>query len=111
MSGAALADERCLHHPAREAVARCVGCRQFFCRECITEYEDRIVCATCLQTFAAKRGGTRRRWRTLLAPAQFAIGLLIAWLFFYFGGSILILIPSRFHEGTVWLNSGALSDE
>ena len=110
MSGARLADERCLHHPGREAVARCVGCHRFFCRECITEYEDQIVCASCLQTFTAKRDGAGRRWRRVLVPAQLAVGLLIAWLFFYFAGSILILIPSRFHEGTVWLNSETMSD-
>jgi hypothetical protein len=29
-------------------------------------------------------------------------GFLLAWLFFYLVGRILLLVPSSFHEGTLW---------
>jgi hypothetical protein len=29
-------------------------------------------------------------------------GLLLAWLFFYYAGRVLILVPSAVHEGTEW---------
>jgi hypothetical protein len=29
-------------------------------------------------------------------------GLLLAWLFFYYAGRVLILLPSAIHEGTEW---------
>ena len=36
----------------REAVARCPECTQFFCRECITEHDDRVLCSACLKKLA-----------------------------------------------------------
>ena len=111
MSAAALTAERCLHHPLREAVARCVGCRRFFCRECITEYNDQIVCSACLQAVAGKSERTQWKLRRLFAPAQIALGIVIAWLFFYFVGGTFILIPTRYHEGTVWLSGEEVPEE
>jgi len=93
---------RCFHHPAREAAGRCPSCGRFFCRECITEHEGRLVCAMCL----AKRIGspsTKERSLAWLAVAgRAAAGVLIAWLFFYLVGKLLLLVPSSFHEGTFW---------
>lgn len=97
-----LAVQRCLHHPAREAVARCPECRQYFCRECITEHDDRVICSACLRKLTAKVE-TRRRdfapaWRTSAAVT----GLLIAWVFFFLVGRFLVNIPAKFHESAVW---------
>jgi hypothetical protein len=44
----AVAHQRCLHHHEREAVARCPECGHYFCRECITEHDERVICASCL---------------------------------------------------------------
>jgi hypothetical protein len=33
---------------------------------------------------------------------QCLAGILTVWLFFYAVGRVLVSIPSRFHEGTVW---------
>ena len=38
-----LIHRRCLHHPAREAVALCPECRRFYCRECVTEHAGRMI--------------------------------------------------------------------
>jgi hypothetical protein len=97
-----LAQLRCLHHPPREAVARCPECARYYCRECITEHEDRVLCADCLKRKV--RAGSRpvARGAALAWVAQCAGGLLMAWLFFHVLGQWLLAQPTTFHEGTVW---------
>ena len=97
-----LVHQRCFQHSLREAVARCPECRHFYCRECITEHEDRVICANCLRKLTVKTQTTTRSFAWLFAIVQIGLGLCIAWLCFYFFGNTLLSIPSRFHEGTVW---------
>ena len=97
-----LAAQRCFHHALREAVARCPECRHFYCRECITEHEDRVICASCLRRLSAAPAAPRLNWSWLAALASSAAGLIILWLFFYFTGAALLSIPSSYHEGKVW---------
>ena len=80
-----LARQRCLRHETREAVCRCPGCKQFFCRECVTEHGGRLLCAPCLRAELSQRPDRKRfrvaRW---LAPVLMPLaGLLLAWSFFY----------------------------
>lgn len=97
-----LAAARCRIHPGREAVARCPGCGQFFCRECVTEDAGRLVCAACLGAAAGPAGSRRSRAEVPALVLQSALGVLALWLLFYAAGRLLILIPSAFHEGTLW---------
>ena len=97
-----LAHQRCFHHSLREAVARCPECRQFYCRECITEHDDRVICASCLRRLAEANAQKKSPAAWLWAVVPCALGLLVAFLFFYFVGEALLLIPSSFHEGSVW---------
>ncbi len=101
-----LAQQRCYNHASREAVARCPDCRQFFCRECITEHEDRVVCAACLRKLANVPLTRRRGFVGALRIAQLLLGLIMAWFFFYLVGENLISLPSSFHEGTLWQIGG-----
>ena len=94
--------QRCLHHPTREAVARCPECEHFFCRECITEHEDRVICANCLKQLVRVSGKRGRRFAGLFRIFFCTLGLLVAWLFFYETGRALLLIPTSFHDGTLW---------
>ena len=97
-----LAAQRCLHHASREAVARCLECRQFFCRECITEHDERVLCAACLKK-VAPAAAQSARWRVNLWPVvQTTAGLLLAVFFFYLIGSALLALPDSFHEGSLW---------
>jgi hypothetical protein len=100
---APLSARRCLHHPEREAVARCPECARFFCRECITEHDDRIICADCLR-LAIKPKQTKRKgfFRVVRGVCLWGISVFLAWIYFYFAGRLLITIPSSFHEGTIW---------
>ncbi len=101
---AALAAQRCLNHGEREAIARCVECRGFFCRECITEHDERILCGACLQASVTKSAEARRPLvRGAVLPATAALaGMLVAWFCFFLIGRGLLAIPSDFHPETIW---------
>ena len=94
--------QRCFNHGEREAVARCPGCHHYFCRECITEHEDRIICARCLQNLSKQSLKTVRDWAGALVLGRCVLGLLAAWFFFYLVGEALLALPASFHEGTYW---------
>lgn len=44
-----VSERRCINHAGRAAAGRCPGCRFFYCRECITEHDGRMLCAACVQ--------------------------------------------------------------
>ena len=98
-----LVHQRCFHHSLREAVARCPECRQFFCRECITEHDDRVICATCLAKIGAITAPRRQSLDWLMPFLHGAIGFAVVALFFYLFGTMLLSLPSSFHEGTLWM--------
>jgi hypothetical protein len=92
-----IARERCSNHASREAVARCPECGRTFCRECISEHDDRVICAFCLKRLSKK---TARQYRLvgLVRLAQIFMGVLLLWSSFYLLGKALLTIPSSFHE-------------
>lgn len=95
-----LLHQRCFNHALREAVARCPSCARFYCRECITEHEGRVLCAVCLKASGQARSAAGVAW--ISGILQVVAGLLVAWLFFFWFGLALLSIPSSFHDGTVW---------
>jgi len=94
--------KKCLNHSDREAAALCLECRQFFCRECVTEHEDRVVCTRCLKKLAGAGAEKTVRFALLSRLGSAALGLVAAWCFFYWFGQALTAIPTPVHEGTVW---------
>ena len=91
-----LVQQRCHNHSAREAVARCPECGQFFCRECVTEHDDRVICTACLRKLARKPL-TQRRGFILAAPGRASVAaLLLVWFFFYLIGESLAALPIPF---------------
>ena len=101
----ALIDQRCFNHAQREAVARCPQCARFFCRECITEHDDRIICAACLRKLGRVPLLQRRGFASVVRLSQLLLGLIVAWLFFYLIGEALGALPDSFHEGALWQGS------
>lgn len=97
-----LALQRCRNHPQREAAARCPSCGGFFCRECVTEHENRILCAGCLAGLVRPAEKKRRSFAWAARLGQGLTGLVIAWLVFYYLAEILMTLPAAFHEGGVW---------
>ncbi|MBI9076893.1 MAG: hypothetical protein JEZ02_15910 [Desulfatibacillum sp.] len=109
----AISRERCTLHANREAVARCPECQRFFCRECITEHEGRVVCSQCLEKIVLAsspqraassefRAISKKFKKGALITLQLFIGIALTWGFFYYMGQYMIEIPSAFHEGTIW---------
>ena len=94
--------QRCFNHSAREAAARCPECGHCYCRECITEHDDRLICAACLLTLAKVPFTRRGGFVAVLRVAQATAGVFILLIFFYTLGQALLSIPSSFHDGTVW---------
>jgi len=97
-----LFQQRCFNHALREAAAQCPGCGRFFCRECITEHEAKLLCAECVRR-RTQRTAQRRSWWVACRRAWAALGgVVVAWLFFYLLGQVLLAVPSAYHEGTIW---------
>lgn len=101
-----LTQRRCRNHGQRAAVARCPACQGFFCRECITEHDGEIICASCLAKKTQPPAPDSKATLPLLRPAwrvtQFTFALILLWLAIYSFGQILINLPSDFHEGHFW---------
>ena len=108
-SGPALSRQRCFNHRQREAVARCPECARYYCRECVTEHDGRVVCASCLPRLASAAGEARPRWAILARTVQLGMALALLWLFFYALGNALLSLPDSFHEGTLW-QAGTLDE-
>ena len=105
-----LSQQRCFNHRQREAAAKCLECGRYFCRECITEHEDRLLCSKCLRDTATS---FKSKLSLLVVPVrlfQFFCGMALLWFVFYYLGDLLLTLPSSFHEGTLWV-SGWWTDQ
>lgn len=98
----AVVHRRCLHHAEREAAARCPECQRFFCRECVAEHDDRVLCTDCLRKITTAAPERKRNLEPLALIAQGAVALTIIWFFFFLVGQTMLAVPARFHEGRIW---------
>jgi hypothetical protein len=99
---APLIHQRCFHHATREASARCPQCGHHYCRECIAEHAGKLICAACLRRSMTTPSSSGRWFAGLGRAIQLAVGVFLAWIFFYQSGRLLLQLPSAFHEGTIW---------
>lgn len=97
---APLAQARCFKHVSREAAAKCPECGRFYCRECVTEHEGRVVCRTCLESLLHQEVRATPGWLKACTGWLLALaGYLIVVYSLYLVGRILLRIPSQFHSG------------
>lgn len=94
--------QRCVHHPDREAAARCPECRRFFCRECVSEHDGRVLCATCLAAGLRVQAMVSSRFGFIGRALCAVLGLCLAWWFFDLVGQGLMRVPASVHEGSIW---------
>lgn len=96
----------CRIHFDRPATARCPGCKEFYCPECITEHDGKLTCAACLkrkhsEETAAEKGKRGKRfvpgWFQPMPLAQALLALAGAWLIFYFLVQAAARMPDTFH--------------
>jgi len=97
-----LAAQRCLNHGGREAVAKCPGCSNFFCRECVVEHENRMMCANCVARLEDEATGPGERGNSLVRAFQFAAAFVLLSVVVYVLGLVLLMLPDTFHEGEIW---------
>ena len=100
---AGLHQKNCHSHVGREAVARCPECGFFYCRECIAEHDDRLICAACLRKLLQpeqKKQRTAAGWFARIA--MLGLSLMMGWAAFYGMGRFLLNLPTSFHDGTIW---------
>lgn len=106
-----LSEQRCFNHVDREAVARCTQCRSFFCRECVVDHDQRLLCAACLSGATDQRDNSKRKW-SLIRPIVFVLSCLVLWSALYIFGRTLLILPDSFHEGTIWsVNQTSIVEE
>jgi hypothetical protein len=91
-----LIDQRCANHALREAAVQCPSCKRYFCRECVTEHQGRMMCVSCV-TVLSRGGSKTARTAATIWSITAIIGILIAWLMFYYLGQTLAKIPAEFH--------------
>lgn len=96
--------QRCFNHAGREAVARCPECRRYYCRECVSEHEGRVLCAACLAENAGPAEKTRRRLPVALVVKTAAMLVVIIGLYaaFWSLGRAILETPDGFHNGAVF---------
>lgn len=93
---------RCVRHESREAAARCTGCSREFCRECVVDHGGRLLCVTCIAKLVHDAKEAPRRWKAVRHGLSTGAALFVAWVAFFWVGTLLLKIPAAVHEGTVW---------
>jgi hypothetical protein len=97
-----LRQQRCFHHPHREASARCPECGRYYCRECITEHDDRVVCASCLAKITLKQEKSARQWAILPRLALAVVAVAVVFVVILLIGNALLALPNQFHDTGGW---------
>ena len=94
-------DNLCWNHEMREAVCRCPECGRGFCRECVAEHEQRLLCASCLKS--AVRAQPAAAGKRPVARAALALaGILLAWIIFFCAGEAMLAYTGRL-EQSAWM--------
>ena len=97
-----LARQQCFNHPGREAIVRCPSCRRDYCRECVTEHDDRYLCSACLRLQAAKEVRPQRHLRMPVGALLGLAGLLTAWTVYCAATQYLVLRNGADHSYRSW---------
>jgi hypothetical protein len=92
--------QRCWNHESREAVCRCPECGRSFCRECVTEHDARLLCASCLLAGARKLPARKPGVRRMVPAVMLVAGIVLAWLVFFGAGAAFNLFASRLEQSS-----------
>lgn len=93
-------EQRCWNHESREAVCRCPECGRSFCRECVSEHQSRLLCATCLARAAEARQSRRSRLRPLAVPLLAVAGIGLAWVVLFGAGESMLILAERAEQSS-----------
>lgn len=89
---------RCFNHGQREAVARCPSCRRHYCRECVTEHDHKLLCASCIAALSSTSEIQQQRRWPIIPALQLSASVFVLWIAFFTVGQALLSIPAEFHD-------------
>ncbi len=96
-----IAAQRCFTHNERGASGRCPACTRFYCRECLTEHEGRVLCTRCLQALSKPEAVKSLSFlRGITRGVVGLSGVALAGAFFYLAGLLMARLPASFHDGS-----------
>ncbi len=98
MGGNSFKQIRCSNHISREAVARCPKCSNDFCRECVTEYKEQMLCINCLDILTQENNLKPSYLGIFLLLILFIISFAILWLIFYWTGEFFSGADTFHHQ-------------
>ncbi|MCD4819929.1 MAG: rhomboid family protein [Candidatus Cloacimonetes bacterium] len=87
-----LSQVRCHNHIDREAVSLCKHCHNYFCRECISDYDDKMLCKSCIDKLISNNNLKRKKKLNFKQYLAVIFSSLLLWFIFYSSGNILISI-------------------
>jgi len=96
----AVYSKRCSNHPSREAVARCPICQKFYCRECITEHDGKMLCKYCLESKIESQKNDKKSslfLKQVIIVILFISSFALSWFLFAMLGKIIMLFPQKYH--------------
>lgn len=94
-SGTAMHARRCVLHAQREAAARCPGCKRFYCRECITEHDGKVLCSGCLTENTRERSEKKQGSGHFKMTAGLIGTFLVLLLIFFSMGVLIQILPEK----------------
>lgn len=103
-----VASRKCGIHAGREAAARCPSCGGFFCRECITEHDYKMICAGCLAGLLEGREEEEKKrgkagWAgPVVTLLQAMGGIGIVWFSCFAIAELLRELPPELHSGSMF---------
>ena len=79
-----LSQVRCINHIDREAVSICKHCHNYFCRECITDYDDKMLCKSCIDKLISQNRLNKKKKKKIKAISCCYLFLYFAVVYFLF---------------------------
>lgn len=74
----------CINHPGTRASEQCSVCGELFCKNCVIELQEKVVCRQCKgEVLAELRSGPRKPVRTQSPVAVLVAGILGLFPFFF----------------------------
>ena len=61
-----------------------------------------MICTACLGRLSVTPAIRRRFLTKIWTAGRLAAGLAVLWFIFYLLGSLLLLLPDSFHDGSIW---------
>ena len=100
-----VAQATCQIHFRRPAAAKCMVCKLYYCKECVTEHDGKNTCASCLKSAHEESATPVKHSMTWFQPMpiiHLVLALILMWAVSYLVAQTLSSIPDSFHEGTIW---------